>query len=154
VTGALGLLAGVVATLTVDRAALARSAADPGLVLADLADRIVGQGLGERRSVHQLLGRAARRAAEGHRPLTADDVAGALAEGGVAVPPGLLAGLGDPAAVLAARTVTGGFARLPELLGASGRELGRHRRAGTALRATADGAEAALLAEARRRSGG
>src|SRR5438477_362151 len=45
VTGAVRLLAGVLTTLTVDRAALARTAADPGLVLADLADRIVGEGL-------------------------------------------------------------------------------------------------------------
>jgi len=154
VIGAVRLLAGVLATLTVDRAALARSAADPGLVLADLADRIVGAGLGDRRAVHRLLGRAARRAAEGHRPVTAGDVAASLAEGGVAVPAELLAGLDDPRAVLAGRTVTGGFARLPELLAVSGRELGRRRRAGTARRSALDGAAAALLGEARSRAGG
>jgi len=153
VTGSFRLLAGVVATLSVDRAALARSLHDPGLVLADVADRIVGDGFGDRRTVHQLLGRAARRAAESHRPVTADDVAASLAEAGVAIPPGLLAPLGSPEAVLAGRTVTGGFTRLPELLAASGRELGRRRRTGTALRSAVDGAEAALLAEAGRRAG-
>jgi argininosuccinate lyase len=154
-TGAVRLLGGVLATLTVDRAALARSAADPGLVLADLADRIVGEGLGDRRTVHQLLGRAARRAAaDGPRPVTAADVTASLAEGGVTVPAPLLGGLDDPRAVLAGRTVTGGFARLPELLTASGRELGRRRRAGTALRSAIDAAEAALPADAAVRAGG
>ena len=51
------------------------------------------------------------------------------------------------------RTVTGGFARLPELLSASGRELGRRRRAGAGLRSALDGAEAALPAEAEDRAG-
>jgi argininosuccinate lyase len=153
VTGTARLLAGVLATLTVDRAALARTAADPGLALADLADRIVGQGLGDRRTVHQLLGRASRRAAESGRPVTADDITGTLKEGGVDVPAELLVGLDDPRAVLAARTVTGGWARLPELLAGSGRELGRRRRAGTALRSAVSGAEVALLDEARARSG-
>ena len=154
VTGAARLLAGVVSTLRADRAALAAGAADPGLVLADLADRIVGQGLGDRRAVHGLLGRAARRAADAGRPLTVDDVGSALREGGIDVPAELLALLDDPPAVLAGRTVTGGWARLPELLTASGRELGRRRRAGTALRSAVDGAEVALRAESRARARG
>jgi argininosuccinate lyase len=151
VTGAVRLLAGVIATLRVDRAALARPAADPGLVLGDLADRIVSSGLGDRRAVHQLLGLAARRAADAGRPVTTEDVATVLSEGGVKVPAELLEGLLDPGVVLAARTVLGGWARLPDLLAASGRELGRRRRAGTALRSALDGAEAALVAEARDR---
>jgi argininosuccinate lyase len=153
VTGALRLLAGVVSTLRVDRAALARTAEDPGLVLGDLADRIVGAGLGDRRTVHRLLGLAARRAADGRRRLTAEDVASALSEGGIDVDPQAMEGLADPRVVLAARTVTGGWARLPELLAASGRELGRRRRADTALRSALDGAEAALVNEARARGG-
>jgi argininosuccinate lyase len=153
VTGAARLLAGVVSTLRVDRAALAAGATDPGLVLADLADRIVREGLGDRRTVHRLLGRAARRAADDGRFIAAVDVESALREGGIDVPAELLALLDDPRAVLAGRTVTGGWARLPELLTASGRELGRRRRAGTALRSALDGAEAALLAEARTRGG-
>jgi argininosuccinate lyase len=153
VTGAANLLAGVISTLRVDRPALARSAADPGLVLADLADGIVGHGLGDRRTVHRFLGLAARRAADAGRPVTVDDVAAALAEAGLDVPAGVLAALDDPRAVLAGRTVTGGWSRLPELLAASGRELGRRRRASTALRSAVDGAEAALLAEARSRGG-
>ena len=153
VTGALRLLAGVVSTLRTDRAALARSAEDPGLVLGDLADRIVGAGLGDRRTVHRLLGLAARRAAGGGRRLTAEDVASALKDGRIDVAGQALEGLGEPRMVLAARTVTGGWARLPELLAASGRELGRRRRAGTALRSAIDGAEAALVDEARARGG-
>jgi argininosuccinate lyase len=152
-TGAARLLAGVVSTLRVDRAALGRSADDPGLVLGDLADRIVGAGLGDRRTVHQLLGRAARRAADARRPVTADDVAAALALGDVVVPAELSALLAEPRAVLAGRTVTGGWSRLPELLNASGRELGRRRRAGTALRSAVEGAEVALRAESRARAG-
>jgi len=151
VTGAVRLLSGVISTLRVDRAALARSAADPGLVLGDLADRIVSGGLGDRRAVHQLLGLAARRAAEAGRPLSAADVASVLSELGVELPPELLSGLLDPRVVLSSRTVVGGWARLPELLTASGRELGRRRRVGTALRSALDGAEAALVAEARDR---
>jgi len=151
VTAALRLLAGVISTLRVKRAALARTAADPGLVLGDLADRIVSAGLGDRRAVHRLLGLAARRAAEAGRPLTAEAVAAVLSEGGVKVPADLLEGLLDPKVVLAARTVLGGWARLPDLLTASSRELGRRRRAGTALRSALDGAEAALVAEARDR---
>src|SRR5581483_7993941 len=144
VTGAVRLLAGVVSTL---------SAADPGLVLADLADLIVSQGLGDRRTVHRQLGLAARWATAAGRPVTLVDVTGALAESGIEVPPELLVALDDPQAVLAGRTVTGGWARLGELLAASSRELGRRRRAGTALRAALDGAEAALVAEARARGG-
>jgi argininosuccinate lyase len=153
VTGSARLLAGVLSTLRIDREALRRSADDPGLVLGDLTDRIVGAGLGDRRTVHQLLGLAARRAAEGGRPVTADDVVSALGEGGIDVPAGLLAALDDPRAVLAGRTVTGGWARLPELRATSSRELGRRRRAGTALRSALEGAEVALLTEARARGG-
>ncbi len=152
-TGAVRLLAGVVSTLHVDKAAMARSAADPGLVLGDLADVIVGQGLGDRRTVHRLLGLAARWAAGSGRPVTVVDVSGALAEGGIEVPPELLAALEDPRAVLARRDVTGGWARLGELLTASGRELGRRRRACTALQSELEGAETALVAEARARGG-
>jgi argininosuccinate lyase len=151
VTGAADLLAGVVSTLRVDREALARSAADPGLVLADLADGIVGHGLGDRRAVHRLLGLAARRAADAGRPVTGDDVVAALGEEGIEVPDGVLAALADPRALLAGRTVTGGWGRLPELLTASGRGLGRRRRACTALRSAVEGAEEALLAEAHAR---
>ena len=153
VTGALRLLAGVISTLRVDRAALARSAEDPGLILGDLADRIVGAGLGDRRTVHRLLGLAARRAADGRRRLTAEDIASALSEGGIDVADQAVGGLADAGVVLAARTVTGGWARLPELLAASGRELGRRRRACSALRSALDGAEAALVDEARTRGG-
>ena len=153
VTGAVRLLAGVVSTLRIDRAALARTAEDPGLLLADLADRIVGAGLGDRRTVHRLLGLAARRAAGRGHPLTPDDLAAALREGGIDVAPQALEGLDDPRAILATRTVLGGWARLPELLTASSRELGRRRRAGTALRSALDGAEAALVEEARTRGG-
>jgi argininosuccinate lyase len=151
VTGAVRLLAGVVSTLQVNRRALARTAEDPGLVLGDLADRIVGAGLGDRRTIHRLLGLAARRAADRGRRLTAEDVALALSESGIEVAVGALEGMDDPRAVLATRTVIGGWSRLPELLAASGRELGRRRRAGTALRSALDGAEAALVAEARGR---
>lgn len=153
VTGAVRLLAGVLSTLEVDKTALAASAADPGLVLADVADAIVGQGLGDRRTVHRLLGLAARWAAGAGRPLTVIDVTGALAEGGIGVPPELLAALEDPRVVLASRNVTGGWTRLPDLLTAGGREISRRRRACTALRSALDGAEAALVAEARERGG-
>ena len=153
VTGAVRLMAGVISTLRVDRAALARTVEDPGLLLADLADRMVGAGLGDRRTVHRLLGLAARRAADRRRPLTADDLAAALREGGIDVGPQALEGLGDPRALLTTRTVTGGWARLRELLTASSRELGRRRRAGTALRSALDGAEEALVEEARSRGG-
>ncbi len=152
--GAARLLAGVVSTLRVDRAALARSAADPGLVLADIAARIVAAGLGDRRAVHRLLGRAARRAADGERMVSAEDVTAALGEGGIKVPDGVPALLADPRAVLAGRTVTGGWTRLPELLTASGRDLARRRRTAAALRSAAGAAEGALLAEARGRAAG
>jgi argininosuccinate lyase len=153
VTGAVRLMTGVLSTLQVDRKALARTADDPGLVLADLADRLVGHGLGDRRTVHQLLGRAARQAADGKRPLTAVDLVSALGEGGIDVPAGLLAAVENPRELLAGRTVTGGWGRLPELQATSGRELGRRRRTGTALLSALDGAEAALLTEARTRGG-
>ncbi len=97
VTGAVRLLAGVMSTLRVDRAALARTAEDPGLVLGDLADRIVGAGLGDRRTVHRLLGLAARRAADGRRRLTAEDIASALREGGIDVADQAVGGLDDAA---------------------------------------------------------
>jgi hypothetical protein len=83
----------------------------------------------------------------------ADDVAAALGEAGIAVPDGAAGLLADPGAVLADRTVTGGWSRLPELLGASGRELARRRRAASALRAAAEAAELGLPAEARGRAG-
>jgi argininosuccinate lyase len=153
VTGAAQLLSGVVSTLEIDRTALARSADDLGLVLADLADWIVAQGRGDRRTVHQLLGRAARQAADGARPLTVDDVIAALGEGGIGVPAARIAELADPRTVLAGRTVTGGWGCLGEVLGASGRELARRRRTCTALRSALDGAEGALVDEARTRSG-
>jgi argininosuccinate lyase len=153
VTGAVRLLSGVISTLQVDRAALARTAGEPGLVLADLADRIVSAGHGDRRTVHRLLGLAARRAADRGRPLTPDDIASALGEARIDVATEALEGLSDPRAVLASRTVIGGWARLPELLTAASRELGRRRRAGTALRSALDGAEAALVDEARGRGG-
>jgi argininosuccinate lyase len=91
VTGAVRLLAGVVSTLDVNRAALAESAADAGLALGDLADVMVCQGLADRRTVHRLLGVAARMAAGAGRPVTVVDVTAALAEGGIEVPPELLA---------------------------------------------------------------
>jgi argininosuccinate lyase len=153
VSGAACLLAGVVSSLRIDKDALHRSATDPGLMLADLADWIVGQGLGDRRTVHHLLGRAARRAADDSRPVTADDLVSALGEGGIEAPTGLLGMLDDPGAVLAGRTVTGGWAQLPDLLASSGRQLGRRRRVGSACRSAIDGAEVALLAEARSRCG-
>jgi argininosuccinate lyase len=153
VTGAVRLLAGVLSTLHVDRDALAATAADPGLVLADLADQLVARGLGDRRGVHQLLGRAARQAAQAGRPLTPDDLRAALGADGIEVPGQLLALLDDPTALLTGRAVTGGWGRLPELLSASTRELGRRRRAGTALLSAVDGAEAALVTEARARGG-
>jgi argininosuccinate lyase len=154
VTGAAQLLAGVVKTLEVDKAALARSADDPGLILGDLADRIVAEGLGDRRTVHQLLGRAARQAADAGRPITLDDVRSVLGSGGVDVSALPLDGLDDPRTVLAGRAVSGGWARLGEVLATSGREVGRRRRTCTALRAALDGAEDALLGEARGRARG
>ena len=153
VTGATQLLSGVVSTLHVDRKALARSADDLGLVLADLADWVVAEGLGDRRTVHQLLGRAAREAAEDARAVTVEDVVAALREDGIEIPPDRLAELADPRAVLAGRTVTGGWGGLGEVLGAAGRELARRRRTCTALRSALDGAEDALVDEARTRSG-
>lgn len=153
VTGAVRLLAGVVSTLEVDKAALARSAADPGLVLADLADVLVGQGFGDRRTIHRLLGLATRRAADAGRAVTVVDVNTALGQAGIDVPPELLAALENPGAILSSRTVTGGWARLQDLLTAASREFGRRRRACTALTSALDGAEAALVAEARDRGG-
>ena len=154
VSGAVRLLAGVISKLRVDRAAMARTAEVPGLVIADLADRIVAAGLGDRRTVHRVLGLAARRAAGRNRSLTPEDVDAALRDAGIEVTPEILDGLDNPGAVLAGRTVLGGWARLPELLTASSRELGRRRRAGTALRSALDGAEAALVDEARTRGEG
>ena len=151
VTGSLRLLAGVVTTMRVDKKAMARTAEDPGLVLADLADRLVGAGLGDRRTIHRLLGLAARRAARRSSPLTSEELAATLREGGIDVADQALEGLDDPRTILATRTVLGGWARLPELLTTSSRELGRRRRAGTALRSAIDGAEAALVEEARAR---
>jgi hypothetical protein len=113
----------------------------------------VGHGLGDRRTVHQLLGRAARQAADGKRPLTAVDLVSALGEGGIDVPEGLLAAVENPRELLAGRTVTGGWGRLSELLTTSSRELGRRRRTCTALESALDGAEEALLTEARTRGG-
>jgi argininosuccinate lyase len=153
VTGAAQLLAGVVKTLEVDRKALAASAGEVGLVLGDLADRIVAEGLGDRRAVHRLLGQAARRAADAGRALTVDDVRSVLVDGGVELASDTLEGLDDPRAVLAGRAVTGGWGQLGEVLATSGRELGRRRRTCTALRAALDGAEDALLEEARARGG-
>jgi argininosuccinate lyase len=153
VTGATQLLAGVLSTLRVDKEAMARTASDLGLVLADLADRVVAQGLGDRRTVHQLLGRAAKKAADGGRPVTVDDVVSALTAGGIDVPTKTLEGLDDPRAVLAGRTVTGGSNRLGEMLSSSSRALGRRRRTCTALRSALDGAEDALVEEARTRGG-
>lgn len=154
VTGAAQLLAGVLKTLQVDRKALAASAEDLGLALGDLADRIAAQGFGDRRTVHRLLGQAARRAADAGRALTVDDLRSVLADGGVEVAADTLSGLDDPRAVLAGRCVTGGWGQLGEVLAASGRELGRRRRTCTALRAALDGAEDALLEEARTRARG
>ncbi|MGH9038717.1 MAG: lyase family protein [Acidimicrobiia bacterium] len=147
------LLAAVVATLSVDEAALARSAADPGLVLGDLADEMVVAGLCDRRTAHQVLGEAARAAQATARPVSEDDVAGAAGRAGLAVPESLLAMLADPAAVLHRRTVAGGWADLPRLLSAVEDDLGRHQDFADQAQATIDAAEGELLAAARRQAG-
>ena len=150
VTGSAQLLAGVVSTLQVDRKALARTADDLGLVLADLADWIVGPRPGRPadRAPAPRPGRppgggtAPDRDRRRHR-------LGPRGRAGSKLPGARLAELGDPRAVLAGRTVTGGWGRLGEVLAASGRELGRRRRTCTALRSALDGAEEALVEEAR-----
>ncbi len=149
-TASARLLAGVVGTLSVDEAALARSAGDPGLVLGDLADEMVVAGLCDRRAAHRVLGEAARAAQAEKRAVKEADVVRAAGHAGLTLPESLLEMLADPVAVLRRRTVKGGWADLPRLLTAAGRDLARHRRfAGRAL-AAIDDAEAGLLATARR----
>jgi argininosuccinate lyase len=143
------LLAGVVRDLSVDEAALAGSAGDPGLVLGDLADEMVMAGVCDRRTAHQVLGEAARAAAEEQRAVTAGDVTGAAQRAGLTIPDGLLEILGDPVALLRRRTVTGGWADLPRLLTVAERDLERHRAIAVQARAAINAAEADLLAAAR-----
>jgi argininosuccinate lyase len=143
------LLAGVVRDLSVDEAALAESAGDPGLVLGDLADDMVMAGVCDRRTAHRVLGEAARAAAEEQRAVTEGDVTGAAQRAGLTIPDGLLETLGDPAAVLRRRTVTGGWADLPRLLTVAGEDIERHRGIAEQTRAAIDTAEADLLAAAR-----
>ncbi|MGH8993995.1 MAG: lyase family protein [Acidimicrobiia bacterium] len=152
-TASTRLLAGVVATLSVDTAALARSAGDPGLVLGDLADEMVVAGVCDRRTAHRVLGGAARTAVEENRSLTEADVARAAGRAGLALPDGLLGMLADPVAVLRRRTVQGGWADLPRLLTAAGRDITRHRRFADRARSAIDDAEAGLLTTARRLAG-
>ncbi|MGH8974527.1 MAG: lyase family protein, partial [Acidimicrobiia bacterium] len=85
------LLAGVVRDLLVDEAALAAGAADPGLVLGDVADELVVTGVCDRRTAHQLLGEAARAATEEGRPVTDADIIGAAGRAGTALPKPVLA---------------------------------------------------------------
>jgi argininosuccinate lyase len=145
------LMGGVVATLSVDQAALAAGAGDPGLVLGDLADEMVVAGLCDRRTAHRVLGEAAREAQNQKRAVRGDDVAGAAGRAGLSLPLSMLESLGDPLALLRRRTVKGGWADLPRLLAASGRDLARNRRFADRALATIDTAEAALLATARHR---
>jgi argininosuccinate lyase len=146
------LLAGVVAGLSVDTAALAAGAGDLGLVLGDLADEMVVAGICDRRTAHRVLGEAARQAQNQKRAVMEDDVADAAGRAGLSLPASMLEALADPLALLRRRTVKGGWADLPTLLAASGRDVARHRRFGVRALATIDTAEAALLAAARERS--
>ena len=148
-TTGIRLLAAVVRDLSVDEPALARSAADPGLVLADLADEMVVAGVCDRRTAHHVLGKAARAAAVEQRPLTEGDVGEAAQSAGLTLPDGLLGLLADPMEVLRRRTVSGGWADLPRLLEVAGEELEAHREVAERVRATIDAAEADLLAAAR-----
>jgi argininosuccinate lyase len=145
------LLAGVVATLSVDEAALAAGAGDPGLVLGDLADEMVVGGVCDRRTAHRVLGEAARTVQGQKRAVTEDDVASAAERAGVALPPAMLVSLSDPMALLRRRTVKGGWADLTRLFKVAGRDLARHRRFADRALASIDAAEASLLATARHR---
>lgn len=158
-TRAVHLLAGVVAGLKVDVGALARTASDPGLYLADLADDMVAAGLTDRRRAHQILGAAARGARAAGRPVQAADVLDAAGSAGVSVPPALLAGLGNPELLLGGRAVRGGWSRLGELLDDAEarldaqRDWQRHTRDATATAETGLWATAAGAAERRAASG-
>jgi len=146
------LLAGVIGTMSVDTAALAEGAGDPGLVLGDLADEMVVGGVCDRRTAHRVLGEAARAAQSQQRAVTVDDVASAAGQAGLALPPAMLESLADPMALLRRRTVKGGWADLPRLLEVAGRDLAGLRRFGDGAPAAIDSAEAALLATARARA--
>jgi argininosuccinate lyase len=152
-TAGMHLLAGVVLNLTVDEAAMAAGAGDPGLVLGDIADELVLAGVCNRRTAHRVLGEAARVAAAQSRPVTGADITGAAGQADVVVPEPVLASmrelLADPPAVLRRRTVAGGWADLPRLLTVAGHELDEHRRRAEHARATVDAAEVGLLAAAR-----
>ncbi|MDQ3946429.1 MAG: lyase family protein [Actinomycetota bacterium] len=150
-TAATRLLAGVITTLSVDRGALAASAADPGLVLGDLADEMVLAGVCDRRTAHRVLGEAARAAQSEKRALKEDDVVDAAGRASLSLPASMLASLADPLALLRRRTVKGGWADLPRLLTVAGRDVARHRRFADRALAAIDAAEADLLAAARQR---
>ncbi len=148
------LLAGVIATLSVDKRALAAGAGELGLVLGDLADEMVVAGVCDRRTAHRVLGEAARAAQSQKRAVKVDDVASAVGRAGLSLPAGMLESLSDPMALLRRRTVKGGWADLPRLLTASSRDLGRHQRFADRALGAIDAAEADLLALAREHATG
>ena len=152
------LLAGVVATLSVDKEALAASAREPGLVLGDLADAMVVTGVCDRRTAHRMLGDAACTAAAEGRPVSDDDVTGAARRAEVALPEPVLASVQEllayPPAVLRRRGVKGGWADLPRLLTVAEQDLQGHRRFSARALAAIDDSEAALFATAQRLAGG
>lgn len=123
-TRSMRLFAAVLREARFDCAVLARTAADPGLYLADLADSLVVTRATDRRTAHRLLGAAARRARDEGRPVTAGDVTAAGEDAGVSVPADLLRHLGDARELLARRTVEGGWAHLGDLLSGAGQRLG------------------------------
>lgn len=148
-SGATRLFAAVVRNARFATEALVRSAADPGLYLADVADGLVLAGLTDRRTAHRLLGAAARSARDEGRPVERADLEAAAARAGLTVPEELLLRLGDPRALLASRTVAGGAAHLPELLADAGARLAAASTWARGCAETLNRAEAALLATAR-----
>jgi argininosuccinate lyase len=142
------LFAAVVGDARFDGGALARTATDAGLYLADLADELVMAGVTDRRTAHRMLGAAARAARDYGRPVTAADVEAAAGAAGLTVPPGLLAIVGDPHALLSRRTVAGGWAHLDEMLEEGAADLAAASEWHRATTETLDRAEAALVATA------
>jgi argininosuccinate lyase len=144
------LFAAVVRDARFDTEALARTATDPGLYLADLADELVVARVTDRRTAHRLLGAAARAARDAGRPVGASDVEAAAAAAGLSVPADLLATLGDAPALLARRTVEGGWADLGNLLDDAKAQLATATTWSRGTSEALDRAEAALLAAADR----
>ena len=144
------LFAAVVRDARFDTGTLARTATDPGLYLADLADELVVARVTDRRTAHRLLGAAARAARDAGRPVGASDVEAAAAAAGLTVPAELLATLGDAPALLARRTVEGGWADLGNLLDDAKAQLATATSWSRGTSEALDRAEAALLATADR----